>query len=148
LLNFPLRPEGTLDDESLFVVKGIGGWMAMNSEAIFATRPWKVFGEGPTQSSGGHFNEAAQPWTPEDFRFTCKGDTVYVFQMAKPASRMALVKTLKIAENLRIKEVQMLGFPGIVPWSQTEFGLQVDTSPTASSDLPGGAVTVFKVRIG
>ena len=27
-----------------------GGWMALNSEAIYATRPWKIAGEGPTQA--------------------------------------------------------------------------------------------------
>ena len=45
------------------------------------TRPWKVFGEGPTQTVEGTFNETSQQWTAKDFRFTCKGETVYTFQM-------------------------------------------------------------------
>ena len=47
LLNFPLPNSGALDPEELKIVAGITRWMAVNSEGIYATRPWKIFGEGP-----------------------------------------------------------------------------------------------------
>jgi alpha-L-fucosidase len=65
LLNFPLLPDGTLDAEEEKVLEGITDWMAVNGEAIYGTRPWKVFGEGPTTTGGGTFAEKkAKPLTP------------------------------------------------------------------------------------
>jgi alpha-L-fucosidase len=143
LLNFPLRPDGALDDESLHVVKGITRWMAVNGEAIYATRPWVTYGEGPTRSGGGQFNENAQAWTAEDFRFTRKGDTVYAFQMAWPANRRAVIQSLKLSDGMRVKDVRMLGFDGLVPWSQTVHGLTIDLPPVPVSE-PAHA---FAVRV-
>jgi alpha-L-fucosidase len=143
LLNFPLRGDGTLDDESLHVVKGIGRWMAVHGAAIYGTRPWTTFGEGPTRSGGGQFNEAAQPWTAEDFRFARKDDTIFAFQMAWPANREATIKTLKLAEEVRVKDVRLVGYDGLVPWSQTVHGLQIGLPATA----PGEAVHAFAVRL-
>ena len=43
----------------------------VNGEAIFGTRPWRVFGEGPTKPPTGMLNEdQAKPFTGEDVRFT------------------------------------------------------------------------------
>jgi alpha-L-fucosidase len=47
LLNISVWGYGTIDEKELTVVEGIGDWMALNSVAIYGTRPWKVFGEGP-----------------------------------------------------------------------------------------------------
>jgi alpha-L-fucosidase len=149
LLNFPLRPDGTLDDESRHVVGGLGRWMAVNGEAIYDSRPWTVFGEGPTSGGGRQFDEAARPWTASDFRFTSKpagagSRTVYAFQMAWPADRRALVESLKLDADLRVQQVRLLGFDGLVPWSQTERGLQLDLPPVA----PSAPVHTFAVQVG
>ena len=48
MLNIPVRGDGTIDDDEVKVLEGIAAWMAVNGEGIYATRPWKVFGEGPT----------------------------------------------------------------------------------------------------
>lgn len=48
LLNFPLPNRGELDAEELKILEGITSWMAVNNEAIYGTRPWKIYGEGPT----------------------------------------------------------------------------------------------------
>ena len=50
LLNFPLPNSGELDFEEMEVLEGITAWMQINSEGIYATRPWKIYGEGPHQS--------------------------------------------------------------------------------------------------
>jgi len=143
LLNFPLRGDGTLDDESLYVLQGIGRWMAVNGEAIYGTRPWTTFGEGPTRSGGGQFNEDAQAWTAEDYRFVRKGDTLFAFQMAWPANREALITELKLAEDRRVKDVRLVGYEGILPWGQTVHGLQVGLPATAPSE----AVHAFAVQL-
>ena len=47
LLSVPLRGDGTIDEDEVEIVEGIGAWMEVNGEGIYATRPWKVYGEGP-----------------------------------------------------------------------------------------------------
>jgi alpha-L-fucosidase len=143
LLNIPLRPDGTFDDESQHVMQGIGRWMAMNGAAIYETRPWKVFGEGPTRTMEGTFSEASQQWTAKDFRFTCKGNTVYAFQMAWPGDRQSFITSMKLIDSLRVKEVSLIGYDGIISWSQMADGLHIDL-PLRS---PCENVHVFSIRL-
>ena len=117
--------------------------MAVNGEGLYGTRPWTTFGEGPTRSGGSQFNEAAQAWTAEDYRFVRKGDTLFAFQMAWPANREALITELKLAEGRRVKDVRLVGYEGIVPWSQTVHGLQIGLPPAAPSE----AVHAFAVQL-
>jgi alpha-L-fucosidase len=126
LLNFPLRPDGTLDAETRYVVDGISTWMAVNGEAIYATRPWTVFGEGPTQGSGGQFNEDEKAWTSDDFRYTRKGDTVYAFQMAWPADRRAVITSMKLDPAVLVKDARLVGYDATVAWKQTALGLEIE----------------------
>ena len=129
LLNIPVRADGTIDDQELAVVEDIGRWMHVNGEAIFATRPWKIFGEGPSIAnakplSGQGFNEgSAKNFTADDFRFTTKGSTVYATFFGWPDNRKVLVKSLA-AE--KISEVHLLGYNDKLEWTQATDGLAVN----------------------
>ena len=57
LLNATQRPDGSLDEQGEWTVKEIGKWMAVNGEAIYETRPWKQYGEGPTTFASSSFAE-------------------------------------------------------------------------------------------
>jgi len=143
LLNFPLRPDGTLDDESQYVVEGIGRWMATNGQAIYGSRPWRTFGEGPTQSGGRQFDEAEQSWTAQDSRFVRQGDTVYAFQMAWPTNRQAMIQSLKLDSGTRVKNLRLVGHDGTVSWRQTIHGLHVDLPAGPPSEV----VHTFAVEV-
>ncbi len=143
LLNFPLRPDGTLDEEAIHVMQGIGRWMTINGVAIYGTRPWSVFGEGPTQTGGGAFGEMPQLWSAKDFRFTCKGDTVYAFQMSWPANRQVVITSMGLTDSLYVKEVSLVGYDGIISWSQLADGLHIDLPP----EPPCEVVHVFSIRL-
>jgi alpha-L-fucosidase len=132
LLNFPLPNSGMLDDDELKVLDGITQWMAVNSEAIYGTRPWKIFGEGPgtaASASGGGFNESKRKdLTAHDLRFTTKGNTLYAFVMGWP-EKEAVVKPLALngPQNAgQIKNVQLLGFKGKVKFTQDNAALKVE----------------------
>jgi len=56
LLNVPVRGDGSIDEKEEKVLEGIAAWMDVNQEAIFNTRPWKTFGEGPA-SAGTELKE-------------------------------------------------------------------------------------------
>jgi alpha-L-fucosidase len=112
---------GNLDAEEDRIVEGIAKWMAVNSEAIYSTRSWKLFGEGPTQAAGGQFSERkAKVYTPEDIRFTSKGKTLYATLLAWP-EKQALIKSLGTGSAWpgKIRKVTMLGVDQTLKFSPT-----------------------------
>lgn len=132
LLNFPLPNNGMLDSEEMKILSEITDWMAVNSEAIYATRPWKIFGDGPgTQkpATDEMFNERSRkPLTADDVRFTTKGETLYAFVMGWPEKPQAVIAPLATTSPHvvgKIGQVELLGVKGPVPWAQDEAGLTV-----------------------
>ncbi len=141
LLNFPLPNSGELDPAEIKVLEGVTDWMAINSEGIYASRPWKIYGEGPSTQSKietGNFNEDKRSdFTREDVRFTTKGDVLYAFVMGWP-DKCAVVKSLAITSAQRpgkVHKVEMLGHKGELKWKQDETGLQVQMPVVKLSDI-------------
>ncbi len=124
LLNFTQKPDGTLDDECLEILRRLAAWINVNGEGIYGTRPWKVAGEGPTAVKHAAFKEDAIEWTTADFRFTSKGPCVYVFQMKYPRQRQAFVRSLGFSAGPRVNAVRLLGQDGPISY-QAEDGLLV-----------------------
>jgi alpha-L-fucosidase len=110
--------------------------MKVNSEGIHASRPWKIFGEGPTKLTGRE--QSAPRYTPEDIRFTAKAENLYAFLLAWPESRTATIKAL--AGNTpqiggrKITDVSLLGYGGKLAWTQTAEGLKVTLPEQAPSE--------------
>jgi alpha-L-fucosidase len=131
LLNFPLPSNGMLDDEELKILSEITKWMAINGEAIYATRPWKIFGEGPSaqaSTADAKFNESKRkPLTAEDVRFTTKGKVLYAFLMGWPAGKALIPALATKGKHVRgrIRNVELLGFKGRIGWNQGAEGLEV-----------------------
>ncbi|MDI4647066.1 alpha-L-fucosidase [Cohnella hashimotonis] len=122
LLNIPQKPDGTLDDECTYLLREMAAWRSINEEAVYGTRPFRVFGEGPSSVVIDHFKEDAVDWTPADFRFTRRGNMLYAFQMRWPADGIAMIRTLTEAD--RVKSVKLLG-AGEVPFEQPDGALIV-----------------------
>jgi alpha-L-fucosidase len=131
LLNIPVRGNGTIDSEERAVVEEVAAWMQVNSEAIYSTRPWKVFGEGPAMESvkalsAKGFNEGkGKPFEAADIRFTAKGKTLYAIMLGWPEDKTALVKTLAANDQAgKVSRVSLLGNDGL-NFQQTAEGLKV-----------------------
>lgn len=148
LLNFPLPASGMLDSDELQIVSEITKWMAVNSEGIYSTRPWKIYGDGPSTKlvakPDAKFNEKnRKPLTAEDLRFTTKGKTLYAFMMGWPegqANIRALGSNASPAFG-KVEHVELLGHKGKVKWTQAGDGLKIELPQEKPSDY---AVT-FKV---
>jgi alpha-L-fucosidase len=123
LLNVPPRADGTLDEEAIALLKEIGKWLKVNGEGIYGTRPFSIFGEGPTKVKGGYFTRMAT-LTAQDFRFTTKGDTVYIFVCGTPTGEVS-VKEFSSKRYHRIKSVSMLGVEGELKFTQKADALTV-----------------------
>lgn len=130
LLNILQRPDGTIDEETRFLLDELAGWFPLCGEGIYATRPWRTYGEGATGVLIDGFREEAVEWTSSDVRFTCKGNTVYAFLMRAPENRVAVIKSFTPQET--IKSVRLLG-AGPVEFAQNFGALTVrlpETLPT------------------
>lgn len=129
LLNVGPRPDGTIPEEDIAILKGIGGWLKIHGESIYDTSYWKTFGEGPTGVSTGHVAEKNDKrFTAKDLRFTVKDEVLYVTGLAWPESGSVTVKSLaKGSANYaeEIVSVEMLGSKEKLQWSRDAEGLKV-----------------------
>lgn len=131
LLSVPVRSNGTIDEKEVAVVEGIASWMNRFSEAIHGTRPWKSFGEGPTEVAGGMFSEGkTKGFTAADIRFTTKGGALYAITLGKPGDKV-VIASLKDAP---VKRVEMVGSNAPLAFQKTDAGLVVTVPPAASHD--------------
>ena len=107
LLNILQKPDGSIDDETHFLLDELADWFAINGEAIHGTRPWRESGEGDSLVAIDGFKEEQVAWNSSDYRFTQKENTLYAFMLAAPSNRVAVVKSLTEAE--KVTGVQLLG---------------------------------------
>ena len=140
MLNFPLPNNGVPDPDELKILEAITGWMAVNSEGIYGTRPWKIYGEGPStriEKPGGDFNEQTRkPLTADDVRFTTMGATLFAYVMGWP-EKEAVVEALGTASPQsqgKIARVALLGHGGRLRWTQEATGLRVSLPPEKPCD--------------
>jgi len=124
LINIPQLPDGTLDEECTYLLTQMGDWVKRNGEGIFGSRPWEKAAEGNAAVEGGAFKESRVVWTPSDFRFTKKRDTVYAYQMAGSEDGGACIRSLATDVSRRVGEVRKLGH-GPVRFEQNTSGLNI-----------------------
>jgi alpha-L-fucosidase len=129
LLNIGPRSDGTIPEGVQQVLREVGGWLHVNGEAIYGTRPWKIYGEGPTTVAEGAFHDTdTEPYTAKDFRFTEKDGTLYAIELGWPANHEAIIHTLTPAAlkaGEKISLIQLLGGKDSLRFEQHPDGLHV-----------------------
>jgi len=145
LLNIPVKGNGTIDDKEVAILEGIAAWMDINKESIFDTRPWKIYGEGPSVDAvnpvnAQGFNEGKIKFSSNDIRFNQKGNALYATILGVPKERV-YIKSLGKKENIQIKKVEMLGSSEKITWKQQPDGLMIEKPTTIPNDI----AVVFKI---
>jgi len=149
LLNVSPKANGMIPQNQQAVLLKMGAWLDENGEAIYATRPWYTFGEGPTKEPKGHFKNhrefAKIKYTAQDIRYTTKKDTIYatVLGTAKDKLTLTAFAKTKLTKAINIVNVTALGSDEKVIWSLTDNALII-TPPTQPIDT---MATVFKIEL-
>jgi alpha-L-fucosidase len=102
MLSVPLQRDGQPDADEIKIVSEIGAWLKVNGDAIYATRPWKIYGEGPSTvvaekgQFDGQTDVSKKPFTVEDIRFTQSkdGKTLYAIVLEIPKDGKVSIKSL------------------------------------------------------
>ncbi|XRD86233.1 alpha-L-fucosidase [Dyella acidisoli] len=140
LLNIGPKADGTIPEQAQNILRAIGQWTHANGEAIYGTRPWHRFGEGPTQVAAGTMQDTkTKPYTADDFRFTTKDGRLYIIQMAWPSSGHAWIHS--ITPSMKVKSVTMLANGAAIPVDQRVDGLHL----TLPAQPTGVHVYVYRV---
>jgi alpha-L-fucosidase len=135
LLNIGPRSDGTIPEEVQMVLRDVGSWLKVNGQAIYGTRPWKIYGEGPTKVAAGSFHDTdTAGYTAEDFRFTTKGNALYAIELSWPSGGEAVIHSLgsSALKGQKIASVTLLGSNGNLTFQQLPDGLQIQLPPQAS----------------
>lgn len=149
LINVVQTPEGDLEQDVLNIMENISKWIAANGEGVYATRPWKIYGEGPStlkeNQRQGRFGGITDTrgFQPTDIRFTTKGNNLYAFCMSTPTDNIRITSLGKSSKHLdkAIASVTMLGSKQKLQWKQDDDALVI-TKPT---NHPTWQVTGYKI---
>jgi alpha-L-fucosidase len=131
ILNIPGKPDGTIDSKEIAVLDAITAWMQVNGEAIYETRPWKVYGEGPNAVKAGSFQgNSVSKLGEKDIRFTRNkaSNIVYAIVLGWPAEPI-VVQSLGLSASTqpgKIARVELIGTGERFNWKQTSDGLHVE----------------------
>jgi alpha-L-fucosidase len=129
--------DGTVPQNQKDILLTIGDWLKVNGEAIYGSRTWKVFGEGPTkQEKSGMFVDKIT-YTPNDVRYTKKGNTVYAIFLGWPGENKDITLESfsgKVFDFVpKVKEVSLLANGQNISFTMDDNGLHFK-SPAAKVD--------------
>lgn len=131
LLNVGPKGDGSMPPQAVAILRAVGQWLRANGEAIYGTRPWHRFGEGPTQVAAGTMQDSKTgAYTAEDFRFTTRVGRLYAIELGWPKDGRALIRS--VGAELRVRRVTLLATGAEVPFEQQADGLHLHlpTTPT------------------
>ncbi len=150
LLNISPTKEGDIPQDQQEVLIKMGEWLSTFGEAIYGTRPWYTFGEGPTKEPEGHFKNNKEflkiKYSADDIRFTTKNDVIYAIILGWPEEDKITIESFAstaLPSAITIEDVSVLGNDGKVNWELQESGLTVDLPSQPTDNM----APVIKIKV-
>jgi alpha-L-fucosidase len=148
LLNIPIKGDGTVDEVEVSILEEIASWMDVNKESIFDTRPWIIYGEGPSTEllnpvKQQGFNEGKTKFSGNDIRFNQKGKILYVTTLGVPDGKVVIKALGKNSNAGVVKSIQVLGSNEKISWQQASDSLIIENLKT----IPNEIAVVFKIQL-
>ncbi len=148
--------DGTIPQEQVDALNGIGNWLTLYGEAIYNTRPFVAYGEGTTilkkdpkdaWNAYGAIKKGLKDLNAEDVRFTQHGKTVYAIQLGwnEKENKRTFKTFANKAKKLRIKSIEVLGSNETIRWKKTKYGLTVQQPKT--KPLRADTALVYKITL-
>ena len=130
VLNVPGKPDGTIDSKEEVILDQVTEWMQVNREAIYATRPWKIYGEGPNVVKAGSFQgHSIASLGAKDIRFTRNkaNSVIYAIVLGWPQEPIHIqaIGTSTPTNPGKIERVELLGTEQTLDWKQEAVALRV-----------------------
>ena len=149
LLNVGPKADGTISQEDTEVLLHIGEWLKTNGEAIYDTKVWRKYGEGPTQIVEGQFSDGIKKeFTSQDFRFTTARGFLYAIALKGSEDGNYCIASLGEQDASRqanfhgiIRAVEVLGCKDAPLWHRDAEGLHISTGIRSEDPV------VFKITI-
>ena len=138
LLNVGPKSDGTIPDEARAILLEMGAWLTTNGEAIYGSRPWLVFGEGPTKVTSSALDTDRQEFTADDIRYTTHGGALYAIALGRPAAGELRLHSLYRGNPYLTGDacsVRLLGTDDELKWSSENDGLHIKL-PSRAPDEP------------
>jgi len=148
LLNVGPKSDGTIPGQARDILLQMGAWLKTNGEAIYGSRPWLVFGEGPTKVTSSALDTDIQKFMPQDIRFTWNRGTLYAIALGWPDSGELLIHTLYRANPYLagpVCSVELLGSHEKPKWRQEDDGLHI-LLPAAAPGEPAAVLRILENR--
>ncbi|MBD5375932.1 MAG: hypothetical protein HDR77_10755 [Bacteroides sp.] len=143
LLNVGPNQKGCFPEQTRPIFDAFNKWLSDNGEAIYGTRPWRVFGESVAtditeESAQTEFHDAVFDGTPKnivpDVRYTRKNNTIYTIVRNVPSASYTL--SAFSPKTDKVKSVTLLKNGNKADWRLTKDGLQINGMGSIAGNTP------------
>jgi alpha-L-fucosidase len=144
LLNVTPTADGSIPQPVVDRLLEIGAWFDINGEAIYGSRPFEIYGEGPQEIVEGHLSERQnKDATAEDIRFTTNGEALFAIALDWPKDQLVIHSLGSNSAYLvdGIERIELLGSAEEISFERQANALIIDLP----GEAPGRHAFAFKI---